>query len=150
MELEVRRARHDDLKKLVSFAVEEAREAEGIDKTPVTLRAGVKSALNDENLALYWVLVDEKDEPVGNISALKEWSNFNAGFYWWIQSVYILPEYRGKGYMSRLFDTVKAEAQKQGAVDIRLYVHEDNERAVKAYQKYGFTESMYIIMTYKF
>jgi len=52
--------------------------------------------------------------------------------------------------MLKLFDTVKAEAQKQGAVDIRLYVHEDNKLAIKAYHKYGFMESEYKIMTYKF
>jgi ribosomal protein S18 acetylase RimI-like enzyme len=149
MELKVRRARLSDLEKLILFAVEEANEAEGIEKKPATLRAGIESALIDENLAMCWVLVDENDEPVGNVSAIKEWSNWNAGFYWWIQSLYISRRYRRKGYLSHLLNTVKAEVQKQGGVDIRLYVHEDNKRAVKAYHKYGFLESEYKIMIHK-
>jgi len=147
MDLKVRRARLSDLEKLVFFAFEEAKEAERVEKAPETLRIGIETALNNENIALYWVLVDENDEPVGNISALREWSNLNAGFYWWIQSLYILPEYRGKGYVSQLFDAVKAEARAQGGLDLRLCVHEDNKRAIKAYYKSGFSESKYKIMT---
>jgi hypothetical protein len=75
MDLKVRRARLSDLEKLILFAFEEAKEAEGIEKVPATLRIGIETALNDENIALYWVLVDESDEPVGNVSALREWSN---------------------------------------------------------------------------
>jgi ribosomal protein S18 acetylase RimI-like enzyme len=149
MDLKVRRARLYDLERLILFAFEEAKEAEGIEKVPATLRIGIETALNDENIAIYWVLVDERDEPVGNVSALREWSNWNAGFYWWIQSMYISPEYRGKGYLSQLLDAVKAEAQTQGGLELRLYVHEDNKLAVKAYRKSGFLESKYKIMTQK-
>jgi len=145
--MKVRRARLSDLEKLILFAFEEAKEAEGIEKVPATLRIGIETALNDENIALYWVVVDESDEPVGNVSALREWSNWNAGFYWWIQSMYISSEYRGKGSLSQLLDAVKAEAQTQGGLELRLYVHEDNIRAVKAYRKSGFLESKYKIMT---
>jgi ribosomal protein S18 acetylase RimI-like enzyme len=147
MDLKVRRARLSDLEKLIMFALEEAKEAEGLKKVPATLRIGIETALHDENIALYWVLVDESDEPLGNVSALREWSNWNAGFYWWIQSMYISPEYRGKGYLSKLLDAVKAEARRQGGLDLRLYVNKDNNRAVKAYRKSGFLVSKYKIMT---
>ena len=146
MELKVRRARLGDLEKLILFALEEAREAEGLKKVPATLRKGIETALHDEKIALYWVLVDKNDEPVGNVSALREWSNWNAGFYWWIQSMFISPEYRGKGYLSELLDAVKTEAQTQGGLDLRLYVSKNNNRAVKAYRKSGFRESKYKIM----
>ena len=147
MDLQVRRARIKDLDKLVIFAFQEAREAEGVEKARATLRAGIETALKNEDIAIYWVLVDESDEPVGNVSALREWSNWNAGYYWWIQSIYVSPAYRGKGYSSQLLDTVRTEAKAQGGLDLRLYVHKDNIRAVKAYEKSGFFESEYIIMT---
>ena len=60
--------------------------------------------------------------------------------------MYISPEYRGKGGISQLIDVVKTEAQKQGGLDLRLCVHEDNVRAIKAYLKTGFKESMYKVM----
>jgi len=146
MDLKVRRAELKDLEKLIGFAYEEAREAEGVEKVPGTLRTGIMTALVNKDIALYWVLVDRDDEPVGNVSALWEWSNWNAGYYWWIMSMYIAPEYRGKGYAALLLDTVKAEAKKQGALDLRLYVYEDNTRAMKAYEKTGFVESKYKVM----
>jgi GNAT superfamily N-acetyltransferase len=140
MNVKVRRARLSDLDSLVGFAFEEAREAEGAEKAPTTLRVGIEAALRDAELALYWVLVDERDEPVGNISALREWSNWNAGSYWWVQSLYISPAYRGAGYLSLLLDAVAAEARRQGGLDLRLYVHEENARARTAYRRAGFAE----------
>ena len=149
MDLTIRRAQLKDLDKLTLFVQKEAKESEGLDIDPETLRKGVEKALKDENIALYWVLVDKNDEPVGNISALREWSNFHAGFYWWIQSLYFVPEYRGKGYLSLLFDAVNTEIQKQGGIELRLMVHEKNKRAIKAYTKGGFTELPYKIMSKK-
>ncbi len=110
------------------------------------MRAGIAAALENEALALYWVLADEHDGPVGAISALREWSNWNAGFYWWVQSLYIAPEYRGKGYLRSLFDAVRDEARRQNGLDLRLYVHEGNGRARAAYRKTGFAEMHYRIM----
>jgi len=48
--------------------------------------------------------------------------------------------------MEKLIDTVKEEAQKGGGIDLRLYVHSTNTRAIKAYRKSGFSESDYRIM----
>lgn len=146
MDLKIRRAELKDLDKLTGFAYEEAREAEGAEKVPATLRTGIMTALMNKDIALYWVLVDRDDVPVGNVSALREWSNWNAGYYWWIMSMYISPEFRGKGYVSLLLNTVKNEAKKQGALDLRLYVYDENARAIKAYEKNGFVESKYKIM----
>jgi GNAT superfamily N-acetyltransferase len=146
MDATVRRATFADLDSLIHFAAEEAREAEGIEKTPATLRAGILAALENEQLALYWVLADEHDQPVGVISATKEWSNWNAGFYWWVQSLYITPHYRGRGHLGLLFDAVREEAIRQGGLDLRLYVYEENERARAAYRKNGFAEMHYRIM----
>jgi ribosomal protein S18 acetylase RimI-like enzyme len=146
MDAKVRRATLADLESLIGFASEEARQAEGIEKAPATLRAGIAAALEDESLALYWVLVDECDQPLGNISALREWSNWNAGFYWWVQSLYIAPEYRGTGHLRSLIDAVRDEAGRQGGLDLRLYVHKSNERARAAYRRAGFAEMHYRIM----
>jgi GNAT superfamily N-acetyltransferase len=146
MDTTVRRAKFADLDSLISFAAEEARESEGIEKTPATLRTGILSALENEELALYWVLADGADRPVGVISAIREWSDWNAGFYWWVQSLYIAPDYRGRGYLAALFDAVREEARRQGGLDLRLYVYVENERARAAYRKNGFAEMKYRIM----
>jgi len=142
----VRRAKLTDLEKLVSFAILEAKEAEGIDLSPGNVRRGILAALQNDTLGMYWVLARENDEIIGNVSVIREWSNWSGGYYWWIQSLFIQPEFRGVGLMQKLIDTVKEEAQRGGGLELRLYVHSTNTRAIKAYRKSGFLESDYRIM----
>jgi GNAT superfamily N-acetyltransferase len=145
----VRQARIDDLAILVEFTFQEAEEAEGSTKDLGRLEKGVKAALENHCIAMYWVLVDELDKPIGSISALKEWSDWNAGYYWWIQSMYIVPEQRGQGHMSKLLDAVEKEMASQNGLELRLYVHQQNEKAIRAYEKTGFEKSSYQIMVRK-
>lgn len=142
----VRRAELSDIEMLVSFAVQEAEEAEGIELSPENVRRGIRAALANDSLGRFWILTGENEEAVGNISVIREWSNWNGGYYWWIQSLFILPEFRGAGLMQNLIDAVKDAAHRGGAIDLRLYVHGKNERAIKAYHKAGFSESVYRIM----
>jgi GNAT superfamily N-acetyltransferase len=142
-----RRGTPSDLEKLVSFAIAEAEEAEKTARPQELIREGVRVGLTDDSVALYWVLEKEDSEIIGNLSVVKEWSNWNAGYYWWIQSMFLLPGYRGKGLMGKLLEAVKEVARQEGAVDLRLYVHIGNERAIKAYRKSGFSDLDYRIMT---
>ena len=135
-----------DLEMLVSFAICEAREVEKTARAPQRIREGVRAGLEDDSIAMYWVLEKEDSGIIGNVSIVKEWSNWNAGYYWWIQSMFLLPDYRGKGLMNRLIEAVREAAKQEEAVDLRLYVHNQNERAIKAYRKSGFSDSEYRIM----
>ena len=142
----VRRADLGDLGQLVEFTLSEAREAEGISKEPEKVREGIWAALEDESFALYWVVQSEDNEILGNVSVIKEWSNWSAGYFWWIQSMFIKPEYRGRGLLEMLIQTVRESARQSNALEVRLYVHKDNARAIKAYKKTGFVDSDYRIM----
>ena len=144
--MEIRRATLNDLEYLIDFACEEAREAEGITKDKSILKNGIRPALEDPGIAMYWVLVDEGETPVGNISSLKEWSNWNAGYYWWIQSMYIKPDHRGKGWLKEMIATVKTEMLSQKGLELKLQVHKENAAAKKAYYKVGFIDTNYDIM----
>ncbi|EOX4909175.1 GNAT family N-acetyltransferase [Vibrio alginolyticus] len=144
--MHVRKATLDDLSYLVNFTAEEAREAEGSIKIPETLEQGILAALRDPSIASYWVLVDEKNTPVGSVSSVREWSDWNAGYYWWIQSMFLSKPQRGKGRMSMLLGAVKQEMKAQKGLELRLYVHKDNSTAVRAYQNAKFSKSAYEIM----
>jgi len=139
----------DDLSILVAFTSQEAEEAEGATRELKRLEKGVKAALEDPSIAMYWILTDETGEPIGSISALKEWSDWNAGYYWWIQSIYIVPEQRGRGHISKLTSAVVKEMESQNGLELRLYVHCKNTRAIRAYEKIGFEKSPYEIMARK-
>ena len=147
MAFDIRRAKSTDLEGLVSFAVEEAKEAEGINKDINRVRQGVSTGLADESIAMYWVLEKDDSDVVGSVSIVKEWSDWNSGYYWWIQNMYILPRFRGKGLMEKLIQALKDAARQEGALELRLYVHKNNAQAVTAYQKAGFFDSDYRVMT---
>ena len=147
--MKVRKAELRDLQCLVKFTANEALDAEGKEKSTANLEVGIRKALEDTSIALYWVLVDDNDRPCGSVSAVKEWSDWNAGYYWWIQSMYLAPETRGKGLMQKLLDAVNVEMKQQNGLELRLYVHEQNAVAIKAYEKAGFNHSPYQIMTLK-
>ena len=142
----VRKATIDDLSILVDFTSQEAEEAEGSTKDLKQLEKGIRAALENPSVAEYWMLVEEPDWPIGSISALREWSDWNAGYYWWIQSMYIAPEHRGKGHISLLLEAVADEMRNQNGLELRLYVHRKNARAIRAYENAGFVKSSYEIM----
>lgn len=143
----VRKAGLDDLEVIVEFIAEEAREAEGRSQDRSTLESAIGQALSDDSLATYWLLVDGSETAIGCTSVTKEWSDWNAGNYWWIQSMYIEPSQRGKGYLGLLIAAVENAARDQNCLELRLYVHKTNHAAMRAYEKVGFGDSQYEIMT---
>jgi len=145
--VKVRAAIPSDLELLADFIMEEAMEAEKRKLDRSTLLRGIETALNDSSVAEYWVLIDDSEKPCGALSVTKEWSEWNAGYYWWIQSIYIDPSHRGQGCMNLMLETVLEDARTRNCHELRLYVHESNERAIKAYQKACFNQSPYKIMT---
>ncbi len=147
MIFDIRRATSADIESLVSFALAEAKEAEGATKDLNRVRQGIGTALKDDAIAMYWVLEKSDSGLIGSVSIVREWSDWNSGYYWWIQNMYILPEFRGKGLMERLIQTLKDASRQEGALELRLYVHKNNAQAVIAYQKVGFFDSDYRIMT---
>jgi ribosomal protein S18 acetylase RimI-like enzyme len=143
----IRNATTTDIETLVGFTVQEAREAEQIDVDEVAVRRGIEGAFRSPPLATYWVAQSPDGTVVGSTSVVTEWSDFRGGHYWWIQSIYIVPGHRGGELVELLIDHVARAAEAAGALDLRLYAHNSNERAIRAYRRCGFTVAPYVIMT---
>lgn len=144
--LTVRRANEGDLEHLVKFTVDQVKEAEGAIKSEGVVSLGVRKALLDDSLAMYWVLVDDNDVPVGSASVSRDWSDWNAGYYWWLQSMYVSAGFRGQRGMAKLILAIKTQMQQDGGLELRLYVNKDNESAKAAYEHNGFRQSVYEVM----
>jgi ribosomal protein S18 acetylase RimI-like enzyme len=60
---------------------------------------------------------------------------------WWIQSVYIPEEYRRKGIFRALYRHVESLVKDdQNACGLRLYVEENNTRAIQTYRDLHMSE----------
>lgn len=145
-ECTVRRAELADLETLVAFTLAEAEDAEGAGKDVNVVERGVRMALEDPSLATYWLAEAAGAGVVGSTSVVTEWSNWHGGHYWWVQSLYVVPEHRGHGLARLLLETLAQEARAAGAVDLRLYAHNSNRRALAAYRRCGFDVAPYTIM----
>ena len=70
---------------------------------------------------------------------------WNNRWYWWIQSVFVTKEYRGKGVYRAMYEKVKSLAKEQDITQIRLYVDKTNYPAQKVYRKLGMDECHYLL-----
>ncbi len=80
-------------------------------------------------------LAEEDGKAAGYTLLAKTFSQEGGGETVWIEELYVLPEYRGRGIASKLLETVFAEYKVKR---YRLEVEPDNVHAVKLYGKYNF------------
>jgi ribosomal protein S18 acetylase RimI-like enzyme len=146
MSISIRDARAADAETIVEFNARIALETEDEKLDPETVASGVRKVLDDRSLGRYWV-AEADGEIVGQIMTTFEWSDWRNGMLWWIQSVYIRPDYRRRGVFSRLYRHVERLAREADeVVGLRLYVEKENERAQLTYRNLGMTMTGYRIM----
>lgn len=141
--MQIRLAKKEDAAALVEFNQAMALETEGKLLDPETLRQGVEAvfASNDKG---FYVVAEDSSRIVGGLMVTFEWSDWRNGWFWWIQSVYVVPDARGKGLYSQLYDFVKDKGSLNGDVrGFRLYVERDNLGARRVYEKVGMKRSHY-------
>lgn len=86
-------------------------------------------------------LIMLKDEKIIGTSSYCKSRLSDMEEYGEIVSIYLLPEYIGKGYGKLLFKSAVNELKKLGFNDIFLWVLDENHRARRFYEKEGFTLS---------
>ncbi len=147
--IRIRFGRLNDAEKLAEFNKEMAFESEGYNLDFQTVLSGIKNLMLQTELGFY--LIAETDNGiVGTLMITYEWTDWRDGLFWWIQSVYVVPEMRNKGVYKALYQKVKELAASDKRVrGFRLYVDKDNERAIEVYQKMGMTETNYLLFEEK-
>ena len=142
--MKVRLADKTDIAALVAFNRAMAFETESKDLAADVLTPGVAAVFDDANKGFY-VVAELDGVVVGGLLVTFEWSDWRNSWFWWIQSVYIKPEYRGRSIYSRLYEFVKNLADERGDVcGFRLYVEKENEHAQRVYERLGMHQSHYL------
>lgn len=128
---------------MIEFNQAMALETEGKRLEPAVLAAGVRSVFDDPAKGFY-VVAEDNGSIIGGLMVTYEWSDWRNAWFWWIQSVYIIPEYRGRSIYSRLYDHVKElAAARTDVCGYRLYVEKENTHAQRVYEKVGMEASHY-------
>ena len=142
--MNIRLAEKDDIHALVGFNQAMALETEGKTLEASVLEPGVAAVFEDANKGFY-VVADDGGLAVGGLLITYEWRDWRNRWFWWIQSVYILPEFRGRSIYRQMYAFVKQLARARGGVcGFRLYVEKANVHAQKVYEQLGMRESHYL------
>ena len=141
----IRQAMAHDAAELAEFNINMAQETEGVRLIPEVIRAGVDNMIALPERGFY--LVVELDNGIqASLMVTTEWSDWRNGTFWWIQSVYVRPDYRRQGLYRELYERVKELAEQEPAVcGYRLYVERENRAAQKTYARLGMRETEYKI-----
>lgn len=143
--MNIRMANIEDVAALVEFNQAMALETEAKQIDPQTLRNGVTAVFNNDQKGFYAV-AENDNVIVGGLMVTFEWSDWRDSWFWWIQSVYVKPQFRGQGVYRRLYEFVSEKAEKENNVcGFRLYVEKENSAAQKVYEKLGMEISHYLM-----
>lgn len=145
MNWKVEKGTEADAGKIAEFQIDMALESEGAILDRDKILNGVRAGLSDPAKGTYYIVRTESGETAGSLLVTKEWSDWNDCWYWWIQSVFVKPEYRRQGAFTYLYETVRAFAKQEGSTCLRLYVDRSNRKAQKCYKKQGMDECHYLM-----
>ena len=132
-----------ELEFIINAQVLMAKETEDLVLDPGIVKKGVHGLYNNDQFGKYY-LCYEDDRPIASLLTTYEWSDWRNGICLWIQSVYVLPAYRGKGVFSLMYQYLQDLVEKTPEyTGLRLYVDKRNTSAQKVYQKVGMTNEHY-------
>jgi GNAT superfamily N-acetyltransferase len=144
-EINVRLAEPADVLSIVDFNQQMAQETEHKTLPAEVLTAGVNAVFGNSQRGFYVVAETETKDIVGCLLVTFEWSDWRNGWFWWIQSVYVRRDFRGKGVYRKLYEWVKTEARNKEIRGFRLYVEKENSVAQKVYERLGMSETYYLM-----
>jgi ribosomal protein S18 acetylase RimI-like enzyme len=142
-EITVRVATLEDAEFLVRGNASMALETEGLSLDVDRLRDGVHALFEKPDRGIYYV-AEIGGRRAGQMMITYEWSDWRNGDFWWIQSVWVEPEFRGRGVFTSLYRFVESLARSNpGVAGLRLYVEHENERAQATYARVGMKRTVY-------
>ena len=136
-QVQVRKATPADIDVLVGFSASMAMETEGRSLDTGTVEQGTKAVFDSPEKG-YFLVAEADGEVVGSLLCMEEWSDWRSATFWWVQSVYVRPDWRRKGIYrllhNRLYEAARAT---EGVCGVRLYVDKDNHIAQTTYTSLG-------------
>lgn len=144
-QITIRAAVPEDAEFLVQSNARLALESENLSLDMDRLRDGVHAMFDDPARGFY--LIAEIDGMrAGQMMITYEWSDWRNGMFWWIQSVYTVPEMRRRGVFRALYAHTEELARKIAVCGLRLYVDAHNRAAQEVYRRCGMKKTAYHVL----
>lgn len=145
MEIRIREADVTDASDIAAFQRAMARETEEVELDAGVVDRGVRAVFDHPARGRYFV-AEEEGRVVASLLITYEWSDWRNGNVWWIQSVYVCPEFRRRGVYARMYEHVKGIVERDPSLrGIRLYVDRRNAPAQDVYRRCGMNGEHYLV-----
>ena len=142
----IRRASGADADFIAGANAAMALETEGKRLLPEVIGAGVRRLLADPRLGFYLV-AEAGGERIACLMVTTEWSDWRNGQFWWIQSLFVRPDWRSLGVFRAMYaHLTEAAAGQPDVCGFRLYVERENANAQRIYLRLGMSETEYRLM----
>lgn len=143
MNIIIREASLGDAKTIIDFQIKMAWETEKLNLDRAVLEKGVISVFNDPHKGTYFV-AEDNGRVVASLLITFEWSDWRNATVWWIQSVFVIEGYRGKGVFKKMYQFISEKVKKiPSLAGLRLYVEKSNAAAQCVYEKLGMNGNHY-------
>jgi L-amino acid N-acyltransferase YncA len=142
---DIRKAEKKDILQIIDFQNKMAIETEGMHLNKKILAKGVEAVFDDPNKGLY-IVAETESLVIASLMLTPEWSDWRAGTFLWIQSVYVDPGFRQKGIFRKMYEYVQdIVLESPEFLGLRLYVVMNNLLAQEVYTKTGMNGNHYKI-----
>jgi GNAT superfamily N-acetyltransferase len=92
----------------------------------------------------FYIVAERDGKRAGSLLITHEWSDWRNGGWWWIQSVYVMPDARRGGVFTAMYRDVERRARNAAdVIGLRLYVEKENVGAQKTYAALGMEPAYY-------
>ncbi|NPD46856.1 MULTISPECIES: GNAT family N-acetyltransferase [unclassified Lentimicrobium] len=143
MNYQITNATEKHIEIITDFQLRMALETESIHLDKPTVLKGVSAVFNDKSLGQYFITKDN-DKVIASLMITYEWSDWRNAKVWWIQSVFVIPEYRRTGVFSQVYQHIKTIVKEDVTIGgLRLYVDKTNVSAQNTYSKVGMNGEHY-------
>ena len=140
--ISIRKAAPSDTLSIIDFQLKMAWETEELKLDPETVKKGVNAVFENNSQGQYYV-AEEDGNLIASLLITYEWSDWRNCNVWWLQSVYVLPDYRRHGVFRQMYNHIRFLAEKNDIAGLRLYVETKNSAAKKTYESLGMSSEHY-------
>jgi len=120
-----------------------AEHVNQLDMVSATVQDIKESVFSSDSHLKVFVAENVENKICGFALFFKTFSTFKATTNYFIEDLFVFPEYRNLGVGKQLFETIIDYAQNRGANKVEWYVNNANQGAIGFYKKIGAKELDY-------
>ena len=142
----VRDATPDDIEFIADCNCLLAEETEDKTLDRSVLVSGLRRGFASPGMCRYFI-AESGGRRAGMTMLTYELTDWRDGVIWWLQSVYIMEEFRNLGVFRAVYHHIETLARSSDDVrGLRLYVRSDNGRAIETYRAMGMKHAGYEVL----